>query len=111
MGDMGDHIRKMRVDRGWTQEDLAKMTNTGEKYISALERGMRKPGPKLIVELCNAFCITEKELRFGKPDDQGLDRRHNATLRRLVEITTPLSEPEQHILLGRVMQMIAEGLL
>jgi transcriptional regulator with XRE-family HTH domain len=91
----GIRIKQMREDRGWTQEELAKMVGSGEKYISDLERGKRKPGPKLVLELCNAFCISEQEMRFGSPNEHGLDRRHSVVLRMLVDELSLLSETER----------------
>jgi len=62
---MGHTIRKLRDARGWTQDELGRMTGAGDKYISALENGRRKPGQKLMTELCKAFGVTEQEIRFG----------------------------------------------
>jgi DNA-binding XRE family transcriptional regulator len=56
---VGDVIRKLRTERGWTLDDLAARTNTNKNTLSAIERGvivrgdsmqpMFRSGMKLIV--------------------------------------------------------------
>lgn len=107
MNTIGENIKKLRHERGWTQDDLSKMTGIGEKYISALESGRRCPGPKIILELCNAFTVSEKELRYGGSVETA---PLPTVLQMIVDQVSPLSDAEQHIMLGRVMQLIKEGL-
>jgi|SRR6185369_14682809 len=95
MRTIGENVRAFREERGWTQEELSKMAGIGEKYISAIERGRRSPGHKIMTELCNAFNVTEMELRFGHADDNGLDRRHGEALRKIYELLSPLPEVGQ----------------
>jgi transcriptional regulator with XRE-family HTH domain len=37
----GAHIRKLRQDRGWSQEQLAYKANLHPTYVSGIERGVR----------------------------------------------------------------------
>jgi transcriptional regulator with XRE-family HTH domain len=92
---IGDNIRKLREERGWHQDDLTKLVGCSGKYISKLERGQVEPGPKMIHLLCDAFMITEQELRFGESDQHGLDRRHGAVFRLIFDELSLLSETEQ----------------
>lgn len=36
---LGDRIRKLRVKKGWTQEDIAEISGLRRTYIGAVERG------------------------------------------------------------------------
>lgn len=36
---VGEHIRVLRVERGWTQEDLADVCGLHANYVGTVERG------------------------------------------------------------------------
>lgn len=43
---MGQRVASLRKDKGWTQGELAKKIGRDEQYLSKVERGERRPGPK-----------------------------------------------------------------
>lgn len=55
-------IRQLRNQRGLTQEQLAWRTNVDQSFISALERGLKEPCLKTIVQLAAAFDLPLTEL-------------------------------------------------
>ena len=62
---VGENIRKLREERGYTQKQLAEIIHVKGQYISALERGQRRPGNKILPFLCAALGVDEKTLLFG----------------------------------------------
>ncbi len=48
-------LRAMRVDRGWTQEDLARTVGVTRQTIHAIEKGGYEPSIRLALELARAF--------------------------------------------------------
>jgi transcriptional regulator with XRE-family HTH domain len=55
---MGQNLKRMREERGWSQEKLAEMIDTDRRYISAVENG-RGIGKSLLDRLCRVFDVTE----------------------------------------------------
>ena len=39
----GKHLRKLRENRGWTQEELADRAGMHFTYVGQIERGVRNP--------------------------------------------------------------------
>ena len=39
----GETVRVIRLERGWSQEDLAELADVDRTYVSGLERGVRNP--------------------------------------------------------------------
>lgn len=61
----GENIKRLRREAGYTQKQLAGIIGVKASYISALERGLRKPGQKLIPLLCDALAVDEMMLLYG----------------------------------------------
>lgn len=55
---MGQSLKRMREERGWSQEKLAEMIDTDRRYISAIENG-RGMGKNLLDRLCRVFGVDE----------------------------------------------------
>jgi len=55
---LGDKIRALRAQRGWTQGDLAGKSGIAQKYVSALERGQRtNPSREVVQNLADALGV------------------------------------------------------
>ena len=54
---LGDHIAALRVERGWTQQDLADRLAMSRTALSHLEAGMRVASERTIVILSGVFGI------------------------------------------------------
>lgn len=59
----GANLRRLREDRGWTQEQLAEKAETNTKHISPIERGKRGIGVDLMTRFCSVFGVDELEFR------------------------------------------------
>lgn len=55
-------LRRVRTERGMTQEQLAHVSGLHRTEISLLERGQRKPLLETIVALCRGLGMTPAEL-------------------------------------------------
>jgi transcriptional regulator with XRE-family HTH domain len=57
----GPVLRRVRVERGLTQEQLANVSGLHRTEISLLERGQRKPLLETVVALCRGLGLTPAE--------------------------------------------------
>jgi len=62
---IGENIRRFRDEGGYTQQQLAVIIGVKASYISALERGQRRPGKKILPLLCDALGVDEWDILFG----------------------------------------------
>lgn len=58
----GNRIRKLRLEKNWSQEKLAEKTGFHRTYIGMVERGERNPSLKNINVFAEAFGITIDDL-------------------------------------------------
>jgi len=56
---LGDAIRQARVDRGWSQQDLAEKAKVSRKHISSLERGAVKVSVEIVAKIALALHLRE----------------------------------------------------
>lgn len=58
----GERVKTLRIDRGWTQEDLAYKSGVGRVFISQLENGHKDVCLGVMDALAGCFKISLSEL-------------------------------------------------
>lgn len=59
---IGKVIKALRIERGWTQEELARIANVGVNSITSAERGKRRPQKATISGIAYALDTTVEQL-------------------------------------------------
>jgi transcriptional regulator with XRE-family HTH domain len=59
---VGWNVKRVRQERGLTQEQLAELSGFSQQYISGLEQGRRNPTIVSLYELAMALDISHMEL-------------------------------------------------
>jgi len=59
---VGRNVKRIRQDKGLTQEELAERSGFSQQYISGLEQGRRNPTIVSIYELATALGVSHMEL-------------------------------------------------
>jgi transcriptional regulator with XRE-family HTH domain len=101
--DAGQRIRALRLERGFSQVELARAMDVHQTNISAIERGQRALTIHQVLKLARALKVSTDQILTGrggrKPSPHGqVDRRF---LRRLQKIDK-LSKRDQQSLLGTI---------
>lgn len=68
----GETVRRLRQERGWTQEDLADRVGFDRKSINRVENAAYSPSVDRLFALANALGVTPSELLA---DADALSRR------------------------------------
>jgi len=68
---VGETIAARRLALGLTQEQLARMIDVGQEFISRIERKATPPKLETLLKICNALnCSVDDLLQRGTPDRQ-----------------------------------------
>lgn len=59
---VGQNVRRLRLQKGMTQEQLAEASGFSQNYISDLERGRRNPTVVTLYELATPLGATPQDL-------------------------------------------------
>ena len=62
----GEHVRRRRKARGWTQERLAEQAKLDRTYISGVERGVRNPTLLIAAAIAEALEVEVWELLIAR---------------------------------------------
>ena len=54
---LGKNIRRLREEKGWSQEDYADRAGIHRSYVSDIERGRRNPTITVVEKLAKPFGI------------------------------------------------------
>ena len=60
--EFGDRVRKLRLEKGLSQEKLAFESKMHRTYLGSIERGERNPSLKNIEAIANALGVTLSDL-------------------------------------------------
>lgn len=98
---MGWNLKRMRDERGWSQEQLAEMVDSDRRYISAMENG-RGIGSRVLARLCGVLGVEEKTFVAMTAVNEGLVSYQAMpdVLRMLLDEVQLLPEYEQLRLLA-----------
>ena len=66
---VGTNLKRIRQEKGLTQEQLAEVSGFSQQYISGLEQGRRNPTIVSLYELATALGVSHMELVL--PDGEG----------------------------------------
>lgn len=59
---VGRNVRRIRQEKGLTQEKFAEISGFSQQYISSLEQGRRNPTVVTLYELATALGVSHMEL-------------------------------------------------
>ena len=60
--ELGEKIKRLRRQRGYTQEQFAEMIDISSRNVSNIEQGISFPKPETIEKIIRSFEITTEEL-------------------------------------------------
>lgn len=66
---LGKKVRRLRADKGWTQEQLAEAAKVTRVCIVAVEGGKQNLSMDIVVRLANALSVTPQGLLTGDGED------------------------------------------
>lgn len=88
MVDFGTNLKKLRLEEGLTQQQLADRLGVTKSVVSYYELQERYPSPEVLTKLASVFHVTTDFLlgleRSETLDLTGLDEEDIVTLKRLV---------------------------
>jgi transcriptional regulator with XRE-family HTH domain len=98
--DLGARLRALRLERGMTQDEVARAIGTHFTSISAVERGVRGLTIQQIVKLSSALKVSPDALLHPKKSAKPkvTSRREGRLLRRIERIRE-LPSPQQRTVL------------
>ena len=94
---LGENIKRMRQDKGWTQGELSKVSGVRLGHISRLERNDTDPKLSTIYRLIDAFGCSADSLLLNK-EQMSL----SAQLKASYERAATLPEKEKEVILDLI---------
>jgi transcriptional regulator with XRE-family HTH domain len=110
---LGENIKRLRRDKGWTQGVLAKKSNLGLNLISKLERNATDPKVSTIYKLMNALECSADTLLMDT-SKVGTNAILKAVLERAMNLpekdkATIIDVVDNYVMAKGIQQQFAEG--
>lgn len=101
---IAERLKYARSRKGFTQEELAKMTNTSQDVIQKIENG-KSLRPRNIEKIAKALDVSPAWLQFGSADLDKLDADAVKIAIRLSDLT-----PEQRKIVDATLKTLINSL-
>ena len=62
---LGNRIRALRQERGWTQVEMAEMLGVDRSYLSEIETGKKDPSLRVLKTIADGFGLSLSQLLRG----------------------------------------------
>ncbi|MCC9174618.1 helix-turn-helix domain-containing protein [Arthrobacter sp. zg-Y179] len=62
---LGELLRRLRHERGWTLGGLSARAGISPQYLSEIERGLKEPSSEMVAAVAGALGITLLDLTLG----------------------------------------------
>jgi putative transcriptional regulator len=106
---MGNNLKRLRRERGWSQEHLAELIDSDRRYISAIENG-RGIGSAVLTKLCAVFQVGEERFALMTAAENGeIYGKLPEVTRMILEELQSLPEYEQLRILADLKEKRAKG--
>jgi transcriptional regulator with XRE-family HTH domain len=66
---LGERMKRLRQERGWSQGQLAQKLKVHQKQISGYERGVHLPSTDLLIRIAALFNVSLDYLAFDNRED------------------------------------------
>lgn len=96
----GKRLKKLREQRGLTQEELSNMLDVEWQHVSRLENGKNLPSCNLLISIAEVFDIDIRELT----DYEYLDKNSNIDV--LINNLLKIATDEQKIVFYKILNAI-----
>ncbi len=86
--DLGKRLKKVRLEKGYTQEILAEKISTTTSYISDIERGVKTPSLSTFIVIINALDVSADYILQGT-SNAGKSYLYDEIAEKLDKLTPP----------------------
>lgn len=62
---LGNRVRSLRRERGWTQVEMAEMLGVDRSYLSEIETGKKDPSLRVLKTIADGFHLSLSQLLRG----------------------------------------------
>lgn len=100
---IGERLKRARLAKGLTQDNLAESLNISIAYLSRIETGTTKVNLRRLSEICNLLSVSEAEIISGVSDDS--ENYLNDDLSNLLKNCSP----EKQRLIYKIANIISES--
>lgn len=102
---LSERIKQLRIERKWTQGELADQLNIHQKQVSAYERGVNTPSTEVLIKISEIFNVSLDYLAFESEGKTAKVEIKDRELLRQFESIDKLNE-EDKVLVKKLLDLV-----
>lgn len=103
---IGCFVKKLRKEKGLTQEQLAEKLNVSGRTVSRWETGNNMPDLSILIELADFFDVDIREIIDGERKSEKMDKEQQDVMLKVADY----SNQKERLLLKKVYAVVISGI-
>ncbi len=103
----GDFLKRLRKDKGLTQEQLGERFCVSSRTVSRWETGRNMPDVGLLIELADFYAVDIREIIDGERKSETVDKEQKEMLMKIADY----SQRKERMLLKKLVAIVIIGML
>ena len=92
----GDNLKKIRVEKNISQQELADLVNTHSTHISRYERNLAQPSIEVVKKIAEALEVSIDTLIYGEQDERAKGTINDTELLTMFAKVQSLPDKQQN---------------
>ena len=89
---IGEFLRELRKEKGYTQEQLAERFNVSRRSISRWETGSTLPDLDILMEMADYYEVELRELLDGERKSEKMDQELKETIEKVADYSNEMKK-------------------
>lgn len=109
MSSFGDKVKKLRKEKGWSQDELGEKIGIHGRHISKYESGSAMPNAETVIRMADTFDVsTDFLLRDNDRNENPAAKIGDKVLLHAFEVADQMAEKEKAILKELIEAFVAK---
>ncbi|MDI7219518.1 helix-turn-helix transcriptional regulator [Leptospira santarosai] len=109
MSSFGDKVKKLRKEKGWSQDELASKISVHGRHIGKYENGSTMPNSETVIKMAKAFEVSTDYLLLEEANTNPASKIRDQVLLREFEIVDQMNDKDREVIKSLIDAFIKKG--
>ncbi|EKR62086.1 DNA-binding helix-turn-helix protein [Leptospira weilii str. 2006001853] len=109
MSSFGDKVKKLRKEKGWSQDEFASKIGVHGRHIGKYENGSTMPNSETVIKMAKVFEVSTDYLLLGEGNANPTSKIRDQALLKEFEIVDQMNDKDREVIKSLIDAFIKKG--